>query len=178
MRRKYVIQVLVVATIIGLGGYSWLGGWRKVAYTTVSATEPYALVGYFFEGDYDDPQLGRNFREIREYKESGALKGDFAVAYWLHPEDYEGRVQQMIGIMYPASEVPESLPQGLEVKTLPGSTWAKATLTNHVAVMPSPKKVRERLREYASQESLPLDTLSIEKYYSDWHLEILIPASE
>ncbi|HAA10658.1 MAG TPA: hypothetical protein DCE41_02770 [Cytophagales bacterium] len=175
MRRKYVIQVLVVATIIGLGGYTWLGGWRKVEFSTMDASEPYTIVGYPFEGDYDDPQLGRNFREMREYKENGTLRGDFAVAYWLHPEDYDGQVNQMIGILFPESEVPESLPQGLKVKTLPGTRWAKATLTNHVTVMPSPKKVRERLHEYAGQEGLTLDTISIEKYYSDWHLEILQP---
>ena len=84
----------------------------------------------------------------------------------------------MIGVLFPASEVPATFPQDLSAKELPGTKWVRAKLTNHVAVMPSPKKVREQLQEYAQAEGLPLEILSIEKYYSDRHLEIEIPVKE
>lgn len=175
MRRKYILQVLVVAVLIGLGGYTYLGGWRGVNYETVTLEEPYTLVGIAYEGKYDNPQVERNFRAIKAYIEQGTLEGTFAVVYWKHPEDYDGLIDQMMGVLYPASQVPAELPQDLTARALPGHQVVRATLTSHVAVMPAPGKVRRRMHDFAQTQGLRLDSISYEKLIGDWHLEVEMP---
>lgn len=175
MLKKYVLAVLLVAVVIGLVGYSLLGGWRKVELTKVTLEEPYSLVGVAFEGDYDDPQLERNFKMLKGYLDAGILQGGLTIMYYRHPEDYEGEVEQMMGVLYPSSKVPDPLPEELVAKRFPHEEVIRAKLTNHVTVMPSPKNVRERIREYASTKQVQVDTISFETLYSDWWLEVDMP---
>ena len=178
MRRKYIIQVLVVSLIIGLGGYTYLGGWRSVALEKVTLQEPYTLVGIPFKGKYDDDQLERNFRLMKGYLEKGQLKGSLAVLYFQHPEEHEGEVDQMMGVLYTPATMPDSLPAEVTVRELPAKEYVRATLTAHVSVMHSPARVREKIFAFAQEQNLVLDSISIEKIITDWHLEVEMPVAE
>lgn len=174
--KKYLIAVLVVAGLITLAGYYFLGGFneRELELATVNN---YRLVGKEFKGRLGNQRLEEIFFEVQEKAQQGAPAGTMAVVVFREPRDEHDTLHQFVGILLddPASPAPN----GWESYKLEAGQVVRNTIRSHNLVMPKPNAIREELEEFAEKQNVSLQSgITIEKYLGERHLQVEVPVKD
>lgn len=171
--KKFLLVALVIFSI-GLIIFYSLGGFNPIQISETKAPAPY-LVGQRFEGRYTDQRLSEQFFEAKSWKDKEGLDGTLAVIYYNDPEKAKGQSYNFTGL---ALADTSQVPAGYEVIPYPAERLLQARIEANSLVFPRPKTVQKELQNYADANSLTLDTLSIELYYSDRELVVQVPIKE
>jgi hypothetical protein len=104
------------------------------------------------------------FVEMRTLKVEGRYKGPVVMIWYWEPQDKEDTVNVLIGLeIMPGEPVPEHF----DTERIEMNGVVRATIVGHSSVMPSPAKVIEKIKRFASENNYKLQDLIIDKYLSD-----------
>lgn len=174
MIRRIVIVVAIIAGIAFIG-YTYLGGFDEVKIT--QAPFPgYTMAGFPYKGKATDKAFQKLFETVRNDHAAGKVQGTLAAVYYHTPEEEKGQVDAFIGVIVKDSLA--SLPDKYTFKEVKGTAAVQAIITSHPAVAPAPHTLKERLRNYAWENKLPLQGLVIEKYLDLRHIEVEMPLKQ
>jgi hypothetical protein len=171
IRRILVIVVPIIIALI-VAAYIYLGGFKDPEFLFKESTG-YIIFGKRYTGKLEDKNLKASYKEVQEKYEDGKLKGTFAVMHIHEPDQKEGKVDAVIGVI-----VEDSLnAQNNEYKYY---TWrkgpvAEVTIKSHFAVSPSPQEVIEYVAAQAKSRGYKIGKGSFEKYFDTDHLVVEIP---
>ena len=160
---KYGVAILL-STIIVIAVYFGLGGAEPLVFEKETKTV-LKVYGQPFQGKYKDPRIEKLFVEARQFAIDNE---DATLAIINYDTTDEDSVKQFIGFI---SDKDYSQ-MFVEMKEV---TFVKAKINSHNLVMPRPDKVLEEATDFAEQNGLKLDDLSIEIYYKESDLEVLFP---
>ncbi|WP_017731306.1 hypothetical protein [Nafulsella turpanensis] len=174
--KKYIITVLLIAAVISLAGYIYLGGFKDRELALVEVNN-YHLIGKHYTGTLQNEALGDIFFEVQDKVQQDELEGVLTVVVLKEPVEEKDTVEQFIGVL---TEQPvEELPEGWEHFTVEADQAVRSTIRSHNMVMAKPNVIREELEAFAKEQGLKLQpNISIEKYIGERHLEIEVPVEE
>lgn len=160
MRKSFIylgIALLLTGILII---YHQLGGFKKpgISYVDVNS---YRVAGTYYEGRLSDKAWEDLFYKTRQYIEKGILDGDMAIIWYNEPEKEEGNVKAFVGVIVGKEK---KINLDLEIRELKMNGLIRARIDAHSLVMPSPKKINERLLAFASEFSYIPQDVRIEKY--------------
>lgn len=168
MTRK-IILVIIFIFIAGLIlTYFTRGGMIKPVITKVE-TQPFTMIATTYRGMGKDKALRNIIRQTHEYLEKGQLKGYLTIVYQGNPDTRRDSINILIGVIT-ADTNNVQLPVNYRFKHIPTMRTVRAELKAHVSVAPNPEKVNEMLVGFARKSGLELDTIYIEKYFSEEHI--------
>ncbi|MTI31667.1 hypothetical protein [Xanthovirga aplysinae] len=176
MSKKIILRLalflfLGVASIV----YIQLGGFNEVK-ISVKENINYTLIGKSFEGRYKSKEVKNIFFDTRRLLEEGELHGTLAIIYDQDPSENEGNMKSFTGIIL---EKPISkIPKGFEERKFKAFTVVQAQINAHPLVMPTPEKIKEKLKIYAQEQGLELQDISIEKLVGERELVVEIPVKQ
>lgn len=169
-RKVLILAALVI--IVGLSVYHYLGGTEPLNITLVNH-EGYKLAGRYYEGRLNDKVLEEIFFETKDLIAQGKLPGKLVVVYFNDPGKENGFVKNLIGVEIP--DALQKLPGGYDLRNIECSQSVKVSIKAHSAVFPRPEEVQKQVEEFAKQQNLSLQNISIERYLSETELEIEVP---
>lgn len=172
MSKKGKVIAGLVAFVVIVGAYFYLGGLNKVEYS-VERVSDYNLVGVHFQGEGDSKEIEEAFFTAKEYVESGKLKGILTLVHYNDTTLADEELKMFIGIKLESGT--SDLPANYERLTIPASNTVRAQIEAHNVVMPSPTTIEARLRETAKEARLELQNFTIEQYVSENLLVIDMP---
>lgn len=174
--KKYLVAVLVVAGLITLAGYYFLGGFNERE-LELAAVNSYHLVGREYRGTLGNQELEQIFFEVQEKAQQGVPAGTFAVVVFREPRDERDTLHQFVGILLDDPAAPA--PEGWESYKLEAEQVVRNTIRSHNLVMPKPNAIREELEEFAEKQNVPLQPgITIEKYLGERHLQVEVPVQQ
>jgi hypothetical protein len=168
MNKRVLIFIgVVLAGLIVLTLYIFLGGFKEVTFSIQPVSKPKVLAGVPFEGNMRSSRLDSLFEVTRQIHQSGQLKGTLGAIYYDVPlkKQSRGEINALIGVWLDDASM--SLPKGFQLRTIPAGKVVQARLQAHFLVSPSPDEVQEKMRQYARQQGLQPENLVIEEYLSD-----------
>ncbi|MBO6497059.1 MAG: GyrI-like domain-containing protein [Roseivirga sp.] len=172
MSKKGKIITGLVAFIVIIGGYVYLGGLNNIDYT-IETVSDYNLVGVHFLGDGDSPEIEEAYVEAREYVLSGELDGVLTLVHYNDSTLEDEQLKLFIGVTLASGT--SDLPANYQRLTIPATNAARAKIEGHNSIMPSPSTIESRLRETAEKARLELQDFTIEQYISENLLVIDMP---
>lgn len=174
-RKAYVIGIsafLIISTLV----YIFLGGMAEVKVKPIKQQE-LKLVGRYYEGRVDDDSLRNLFFHMKDKVTSGDWDGVLTLAYYNHPEQDSGKVQNFVGVMLNADQVPDTSAYEERVFSSPDG-FLQASIDAHPMVRPSPKTVEEKLQDYAKKHGEKVDSIRFEQYLSERKLQVWVPVHD
>ena len=172
MRNKIALGITAFAGLAILFIYYWLGGFNSLQVQTVEVGN-YYVAGRYFQGTYKSDTVASYFMETKQLIEQGDLDGVLTLIYDQEPTGKRGQMKSFIGVTM--SDTTATLPAGFEWRRIRSDRVVQAKIASHVAVMPNPEKIKERIQDHAKYEGLKLAEYSIEKYLSDWEVITEVP---
>ncbi len=172
MNKKVTLLAIVVAIIVLVIGYFYLGGLNKVDITLESVSD-YNLVGIHYQGKPKGEGIKTAFFLAQEHLEDGRLKGVLTLVHYNDTTLINDDVKLFIGVKLNAGA--SDFPEGYERLTIPASNAIRATIEAHNVVMPSPENIELLMKEKATQLNLRIQDFTIEQYFSERELTIEIP---
>jgi hypothetical protein len=174
--RKILIIVIPSILLVSALIYWFLGGFKDPQVEVVEVKEGYTLVGKHYLGTLKHPALQDILDEVGQRWESGELPGVLTVAVLKEPVTDKDTVEQFIGVLLPASEQLEALPDGYEIMQVEAQRAIRVSLDAHASVWPTPDKLRQRAEEHAREKGLSIQPhILLEKYIGSDHLEVELP---
>lgn len=171
MKKKGIIGTGTVAilAIVAYLTFDHLGGNTPVEIHLIKQ-KPASLAGKTYRGTPQDDELGKTFEDIESLK--GINPGSYLhTIYEIEPAGKLDTMVVFIGINNP-------LPiNGLEFKTFEEDSYLLATVKSNRWVMPSPKKVQQRLKEFARENKLRLSGVFIDKIVSEEEIRVIAPVN-
>lgn len=166
-KRVLIFLGVVLAGMIVISFYTFLGGFKNIAFSIQPVSKPKVLAGIPFEGNMRSSRLDSLFEVTRQIHQSGRLKGTLGAIYYDVPlkKRSRGEINALIGIWLDEASTP--LPKGFQLRTIPAGKVVQARLQAHFLVSPSPDEVQEKMRQYARQQRLQPENLVMEQYLSD-----------
>lgn len=158
MSKKFLVAIAVTVAI-GVGIYSYLGGFNNPV-VTVTTSEPFLIAGQPFEGTVKDEAFGKSFQKAAQLRDSKEIDGMLANVYYNNPESDSDSIKAFIGVIIQDSTI--KLPQGYELLRVPGGRKVLHTEVD-AHFMIGPGKLYTSLFEYAEEKKLKL-----ESFYVEW----------
>lgn len=171
--KKGVIIGLIVLLGLAVLFYNHLGGFNELQIRTLDGVS-YKIAGKFYSGRYKDRQIEEDFNEIKAKVEQNELDGIFAIITYKEPSQHEGEIELFTGVIL--NDMPQELPENYEIREITASKAVEASLEAHPAVFPTAENVRVQMQEYAVEQGLELQEITIDKYLGEGHLGVVIPA--
>lgn len=154
----YIIGTLVLTGILIL--YNQLGGFNEPD-ISIKSISKYQIAGKMYEGKISDRQWEELFHEVRSIKEKLETLSPMAIIWYNSPEEEKGAVKAFVGFM---SDDSMSIPDGYEIKLIEMQGLIRAEIKGHAVVMPSPKKIVEKIHLYAKTRDIILRNEVIDWY--------------
>ena len=161
--------IALTALLLGVG-YAQLGGFRPIDLALVACTD-LELVGVEFKGTPQDETLQDSFRKVEDIK----MENPGAFLHTIYYEEPAGKRDTMhlfIGIQKASLRKPN--PEMSEMQ-IPCRRAVLAKIAAHRFVMPSPVRIKERIKEFASSEGVILQEIYVDKLLDDSHVEVWAP---
>jgi len=169
MKKKGIIGIGIIAilAVVAYLTFDRLGGNTPVEIQLINQPPP-SLAGKTYRGTPQAEELGKTFEEIESKK--GLNPGSYLhTIYEIEPAGKLDTMVVFIGIN-------KSLPiNGLEYKIFEEGSYLLATVKSNRWVMPSPQKVQQRLKEFATENKLELSGVFIDKIISDEEVQVIAP---
>lgn len=166
---KILLWVVVISLLIGLG-YAQLGGFRPIDLALVECTD-LKLVGVEYKGTPQDEMLANSFRNLENTKldNPGAI---LHTIYYVEPAGKRDTMHVFVGVQRAALQGSVSAMTEKEV-TCRRAVVAK--ISAHRFVMPSPVRIKERIKEFASSKGVVLQEIFVDKLLDDSNVEVWAP---
>lgn len=170
-----ILGIVVLVSVVALGTYSYLGGFKEVEITTQTLSSPVTLAGTWYEGRMKNHKLGELFDQTKQLHKQGQLKGTLAAVYYdlSEAKRKQSLIKAFVGVA--VSDTVTAIPKGYSFQTIGAKQVVQAHLTAHFLVSPSPDEVQEKMIEYARKNQLKTESLVIEKYLNDNSIILEIP---
>lgn len=170
--KKIVFLLALIAIIIGLG-YAQLGGFRPIDMVLVECTD-LEFVGVEFIGTPQDEMLAGSFRKVEDikYDNPGSI---LHTIYYIEPAGKRDTMHVFIGVQ--KASILESV-SDMTHKEVACRRAVVAKISAHRFVMPSPLRIKERIKEFASSEGVVLQEIFVDKLLDDKHVEVWAPVIE
>lgn len=163
MSRKGFLISGIVAFVLIMATYFYLGGLNAVDYTVERVTD-YNLVGVHYQGKGDSTAIEDAFFEAKTYIEEGSLKGILTIVHYNDTTLANEELKMFIGVKLETGTT--NLPDHYQRLTIPASNAVRASIEAHNVVMPSPGTIESNIRKTAEEANLELQNFTIEQYIS------------
>lgn len=169
MKKKILIASISLLVVIGIGYWVFhsLGGNTPVQIELIEK-RPESLAGITYRGTPQDEQLRKNFEEV----ESQKIRNPGSSLHTIYEVEPAGKLDTMIVFVGINKAFPIA---GLEHRTFDEQKYLLAKITGSSWVMPGPKKVQQKLREYALENDLELTGTFIDKIISRNEVQMIAP---
>lgn len=167
MLKRFLIGLGTLLVIVAVIFYYKMGGSQDLKFKKAILPAFY-VVGNYFEGRYNDPEIKKLFFNAKERAEQEASAALTVINYGTNEDGT--LVRQFIGSG--SLQKPEHIPDHLELRSLPRHEAIFTEIVAHNVVMPTPEEVLEEAKLFAWEKDYKLDTLSYETYISDRELKV------
>ncbi len=169
MRQKRIIIGIGVFFTICLALYAYLGGFQEVK-LTVESEDEYHIIGKYFEGKVESDTMKTIFLEAKTMAEKKIINGTVVVLYYKDASKGDDEIECFAGLLL--LNKPENIPLGMEYRNFKSKGVIRAKFDGHRIVTPNPSRVKEEVNNYAKENNLTLQSLFIEKYFSNNAIEV------
>lgn len=164
----YGLPILLVLLII----YYYLGGLNNTLVSVIK-TDNYVVAGYEYIGAYKEDELQDLFFQVSNLVDTGTLAGTVTVVNYQFQNMKRDSVHQLIGVQL--TESPSDLPEGIKVDTIFARSAIRAIVQAHPLVMPHPEETQQLLLEYAQDQSLDINSMTLERYIGEDEIWVDLP---
>jgi hypothetical protein len=161
MKKIFIVLLIVIVAFTGF--YYYLGGFNVWKFETIDNPSPIRMIGEEYRGIYDSEELKELYFKYRDLDQHGDVSSLIIINYDLDYEDNTGMIHSFIGLQ---NESTKSILKA-EFKEISPSKLIRVELQAHNTVIPSPERVLEKAREYATKNNLVLGRYTIERYRSE-----------
>ncbi|PRY88926.1 hypothetical protein [Mongoliibacter ruber] len=160
MKKKPLISLIVLLALVAVIGLYMFGGFNdiEVAHEDLGEIE---LAGIYYRGTPQDPELKRAFEKI-EGMANDKPEAYLNTIYYIEPAGKLDTMEVFVGL---EKKWTEGI-SGLTEKTFDGTSAIVANIQSHRFVMPGPKKVQSKIRQYAEENSLSIPDVYIDQIFS------------
>ena len=167
-----VLGIIAVSLVV----YIILGGFRSPQISLKSSDYVVPIKGKWFDGRFDNDTIRLMFEEVRAMVNDP--KEAVAIHYPQEPRGVKDTLRQFIGIKALAGKpITKKGYEGLP-PTWQQQQYISVYITSHPLVFPGPEDIRSMAADFANTSGLQLLPGSIELYYPNNQLEVLIPATQ
>ncbi|MFC5627008.1 hypothetical protein [Algoriphagus winogradskyi] len=169
MKKFLVLGVALISTltILGFWGFSKLGGNTPIEITFIEE-KPQNLAGITYRGVPGNEELG----EIFKYMESQKGLHPGSHLHTIYEVEPAGKLDTMVVFV----GINQILPlTDMEYRAFENSSYLLATIKSNKWVMPDPDAVKEKLSEFAEENSLELSGIYIDKIISEGEVQVIAP---
>ncbi|WP_114751703.1 hypothetical protein [Pleomorphovibrio marinus] len=172
--KKGVTITIVIALLAALLLYFYgrLGGFNSVE-ISVESCEDRKLMGMHFKGTPQSNELPLTFKRVSNFKKETSKTGLYTI-YYTEPAGKLDTLHLFVGVEAVSGDV---LPHDLELVSIPCEQMILAKVSSHRLVMPSPKKVRQKIQAFATKNNLELKGEFMDKILDEKNVEVLAPLS-
>ncbi|TGE14932.1 GyrI-like domain-containing protein [Hymenobacter elongatus] len=168
---RWLFLLILVLTVGAAIVYGYLGGFTQPTVAIITTKAPVFLAGKAFRGSVRDEAFGPMFRQVKEAKDNGQLRGDLANIYYNNPEKARDTVQAFVGLVV-ADTVSQQLPAGYRYRTFAaGQRVIQARTTASYLV--APNKLYPAIADAAQQQKLQLQQVYLERFPEQGESEVL-----
>lgn len=169
MSKKSILITFITVAIIGLCGYTYLGGFHEVKISKV-AIGSYKIAGKHFEGKVQSKVLEHIFFEAKEYVHNHNGANSIAIIYYKSTDNSIGKIDCFAGALLEPNA--ENLPKDFEIREIMVKEVLRARFEGHRLVTPEPNTMYQKIKKYADKNNIRLQKIYIEKYFSDDAIEV------
>jgi len=173
MLKKLLLILLPISLILLLVYYS-LGGFQAPV-IHLRPTDSYVVAGQEYVGTFEYDKLQEYFLRMKNYLDSGVIKGRVTVINYQVGDLPEDSIHQLIGIRLVDSASP---PTDLLTDTIASGEVVRAIVRAHPLVRPTPEQTIEMITDYAAARQLSLEDKVIEQYLEEDELWVEIPVRQ
>ena len=159
---RFFLPIILLLTLVGLGTYAWLGGFRSATTALRPSTPQVLLAGHYFRGPAQADDFGPLFRRAKEVQDAGQLRGDLANLYFDNPEKARDTIRAFVGLAVADSSQP--LPAGWRYRVLPAGRRVVAAHISGVGYLLAPDKLYPAVQEFLKQEKLTQKGFYFERF--------------
>jgi hypothetical protein len=174
MKKSVKIGLGIATLIILIGlGYNHLGGFRPIDVSLVNCVD-LELLGMEFRGTPQDEMLIKSFRKVEDTKleNPGAI---LHTIYYTEPAGKRDTMHVYVGVE--KASIRNSVSEMTE-KQISCSQAVLAKISVHRFVMPSPIRIKEKIKEFAAREGVVLQEIFVDKILDDSNVEVWAPVVE
>ncbi len=170
MKLTLTTFIILVCTGIFVFFYDRMGGFAPIEPSVVPCSD-ITLVGKLYRGTPQDKGLSETFKEVEDYKK-GKCGSNLYTMYEIEPAGKLDTLQLFVGL---EGQMNDPIPAGWISKAVSCKEAVSVQLTSHRMVMPSPRKVRDAILDFAEKYQLRVEEPFIEKLINERNVEILAP---
>jgi hypothetical protein len=159
---RFFLPIVLLLTLVGLGTYAWLGGFRTATTKLIPSTPQVLLAGQYFRGPAQAEEFGPLFRQAKQVQDAGQLRGDLANLYFDNPEKAHDTIRAFVGLAVADSSQP--LPAGWRYRVLPARQRVVAARISGVSFLMAPDKLYPAIQEFIKAEKLTQRNLYFERF--------------
>ncbi|WP_158859068.1 hypothetical protein [Lunatibacter salilacus] len=169
---KIALWIALILIMVGFG-YVQLGGFSPIDISLVECTD-LKLVGVEYKGTPQDEMLASSFRNVEDTKlaNPGSI---LHTIYYIEPAGKSDTMHVFVGIQRAAVRGSVS---AMTEKKVSCRRAVVAKISAHRFVMPSPLRIKEKMKEFASNEGLVLQDIFVDKLLDDSNVEVWAPVIE
>ena len=140
MTTRYVFLAAILLSVLAVGAYAWLGGFRQPTAALETTGAPVFLAGQAYTGSARGDGFGPLFRRAKQVLDQGRLPGAaLANLYYNNPETDHDTVRAFIGLA--VADTLRPLPAGLRYRLVPAGQRVAAARLTGVSFLLSPNKL-------------------------------------
>jgi hypothetical protein len=128
-------------------------------------------MGKMYRGTPQDRGLPETFREVEDFKKEFGKQHLFTI-YEVEPAGKLDTLQLFVGV---ERQEMDQIPENWTTVTISCERAILASVSSHRLVMPSPKKVKDNISKFASNNHLDVEGPYLEKLIDERNVEILVP---
>lgn len=168
---RWLLLLILVLTFVGTGIYAYVGGFKAATVRLTTTPAPIFLAGQAFRGSANDEAFGPLFRQVKELKDQGKLRGELANIYYNDPEKARDTIQAFVGLVV-ADTVAQQLPAGFRYRAFAaGQRVVQARSTASYLIAPS--KLYPAVSETMKQQKLRPRHIYLERFPEQGESEVL-----
>ena len=166
MNKKRILFTAVIAVIVVVAAiyYVKLGGFNPMHKSVEEQPELY-FSGQKYYGLTTDDSLREIMGSVFQEVQRGRLEGTFSVCHIGNPDQDRYPISVWVGTTQESPQ--KAVPELFDQWRLPAREVVRATINSYSIVAPNPNKVNEELRNLAQKRGLTLDSLYLERYFSE-----------
>lgn len=163
MTTRYVFLAAILLSVLAVGAYAWLGGFRPAAVALETTAAPVFLAGQAYAGSAQGDGFGPLFRRAKQVLDQGRLPGAaLANLYYNNPETAHDTVRAFIGLA--VADTLRPLPAGLRYRLVPAGQRVVAARIAGVSYLLSPNKLYPAALDLVNAQKLTPRNFYLERF--------------
>ncbi len=163
MMTRYIFLAVILFSVLAVGAYAWLGGFRPAAAALETTAAPVFLAGQAYAGSAQGDGFGPLFRQAKQVLDQGRLPGAaLANLYYNNPETAHDTVRAFIGLA--VADTLRPLPAGLRYRLVPAGQRVVAARVAGVSYLLSPNKLYPAALDLVKEQKLTPRNFYLERF--------------